>query len=246
MPMIRLLRRMRHRLIKEGALAKYLLYATGEIVLIVLGILIALQLNNWNADRAREAQELTMLNELLVNLRSDSLEHAMNRAFWQRVEHSALAVAEGLDARAPWADSMEAHYGWLLNSGISNLNTAAYDNLISVGIDLISNDSLRVAVANHYTVVYDRLTQYDQDMGVDHTVNLIAPVVLKRIRITEPWQRAVPLDYEALFDDLEFREVVRWKATTASWMAYVNTSPIRSTDRLMQMIERELERRGAR
>ena len=243
--MIRFLRRIRHRLIKEGALSKYLLYATGEIVLIVVGILIALQLNNWNADRAREAQELELLGEMLVNLRSDSLDHAGNRAFWERVERSAFAVAEGLDARSPWADSMEAHYGWLLNSGIANLNTSAYDNLRSLGLDLISTDSLRVAITNHYTVKYDRLTQYDQDLGVDYTVNLIAPVVLKRMRIVEQWQRAVPLDYEALLDDLEFREIVRFKAQTASWMTYVYDSPIRSTNRLMRMIEQEMEERGA-
>ncbi len=244
--MIHFLRRMRQRLIKEGALSKYLLYATGEILLIVIGILIALQLNNWNADRAREAQELKMLNELLVNLRADSSDHIDNQEFWERVERSAFAVAEGLDSRSPWADSMETHYGWLLNSGIANLNTSAYDNLKSLGLDLISTDSLRVAVANHYTVKYDRLTQYDRDLGVDHTVNLIAPVVLKRMRIVEQWQRAVPLDYEALLDDLEFREIVRFKAQTASWMTYVYDSPIRSTNQLIDMIESELQERGAR
>ncbi len=186
-----------------------------------------------------------MLNELLVNLRLDSLDHAGNLRFYQLIQNSALAVTEGLDARSPWADSMEVHYGWLLNSAIAELNTSAYDNLKSIGFDLIRNDSVRIAIANHYSAGYDRITLYDQDFGVDHTVNLVAPVVLKRVRITEPWKRAVPLDYAALLDDLEFREVVRWKAATSNWMVRVYSGVEQSTSRLMRMIERELDARGA-
>ncbi|WP_412069185.1 hypothetical protein [Rubrivirga sp. IMCC43871] len=219
---------------------------TLEVGILVLGVFLGLQVNTWNADRAREAQEVKVLGELLVNLRSDSVEHAANQAFWQRVERSASTVVEGLDAQAPWADSMDVHYGWLLNSGISNLNTSTYETLTSTGLDLIRTDSVRTAIADHYTRVYDRLTQYDRDLGLDHTTTLVAPVVLKRIRITERWLRAEPLDYDALLDDLEFREMVRYKAATASWMAYVYDSPIRSTNRLRRMIEGELDRRGAR
>ena len=49
----------------EGKLKKYLLYAFGEIVLVVLGILIALQINNWNAGRNLKAEETKLLKSLL-------------------------------------------------------------------------------------------------------------------------------------------------------------------------------------
>ena len=241
--MINFLRGIRRRLIDEGALSKYLLYAAGEIVLIVVGILIALQLNDWNAKRAQEERELKMLNELFVNLRHDSTELSANKSFSERIELSALAVAEGLDAGAPWADSMETHYGWLLNSGIANLNLAAYENLKTIGFDLISNDSLRIAIANLYNVSYDRLLQYDRDLGIDATVNLVAPVVLPKIRITTPWLGAIPLDYDALANDFEFREIVRWKAANANWMTGVYGGTGERTDRVIKLIEEELERR---
>jgi len=48
--MIKLFRNIRQRMLSENKFSKYLLYAIGEIVLVVIGILIALQLNNWNAD----------------------------------------------------------------------------------------------------------------------------------------------------------------------------------------------------
>ena len=49
--MIKFFRRIRQQLLTENNLAKYLLYAIGEIILVVIGILIALQINNWNTSK---------------------------------------------------------------------------------------------------------------------------------------------------------------------------------------------------
>lgn len=56
--MIKFLRNIRHQLINEGKTSKYLKYAVGEIVLVVIGILIALQINNWNNARLNKIAEL--------------------------------------------------------------------------------------------------------------------------------------------------------------------------------------------
>ena len=50
-PMIKLFRKIRQGLLTENKFGKYVLYAIGEIVLVVIGILIALQVNNWNENR---------------------------------------------------------------------------------------------------------------------------------------------------------------------------------------------------
>ncbi len=65
--MFRIFRTIRHRLIARNRVTDYLLYATGEIVLVVIGILIALQINNWNDDRQARAREM----QYLRNIRSD-------------------------------------------------------------------------------------------------------------------------------------------------------------------------------
>ncbi|MFN1835246.1 DUF6090 family protein [Balneola sp. MJW-20] len=65
--MITLLRRIRQKLIDSGSVTKYLLYATGEILLVVVGILIALQVNNWN----EEKRALTQLESNFQNLVED-------------------------------------------------------------------------------------------------------------------------------------------------------------------------------
>ncbi|MGB4840449.1 MAG: DUF6090 family protein, partial [Saprospiraceae bacterium] len=55
--MIKLFRNIRQAMIKESKVSKYLQYAIGEIVLVVIGILIALQINTWNQNRINNSLE---------------------------------------------------------------------------------------------------------------------------------------------------------------------------------------------
>lgn len=61
---MKLFRRFRHKLILDDKNTKYLKYALGEIVLVVVGILIALQINNWNQKRINDNTEQIYLNGL--------------------------------------------------------------------------------------------------------------------------------------------------------------------------------------
>lgn len=66
--MIRLLRKIRQGLFLENKFNKYLFYAVGEILLVVMGILIALQVNNWNEDRLRKQEALRVMQDLAASI----------------------------------------------------------------------------------------------------------------------------------------------------------------------------------
>ncbi|CAM3302590.1 DUF6090 family protein [Aequorivita lipolytica] len=66
--MIKLFRNTRKNLLAEGKTTKYLKYAIGEIILVVIGILIALSINNWNQNRKEAIEEKAILKTLLQNL----------------------------------------------------------------------------------------------------------------------------------------------------------------------------------
>jgi len=55
--MIKFFRRLRQKLLAENRFSKYLIYAVGEIILVVIGILIALQINTWNENRIQRKKE---------------------------------------------------------------------------------------------------------------------------------------------------------------------------------------------
>ena len=62
--MLRFFRKMRQVLVPENRLGRYFLYAVGEIMLVVIGILIALQVSNWNESAKLKKEEFTMLKNL--------------------------------------------------------------------------------------------------------------------------------------------------------------------------------------
>ena len=71
---MRIFNRIRRKLLDELKIKNYFFYALGEIVLIVVGILLALQINNWNADRRSAKQERQLLVSLRQNFRSNDAE----------------------------------------------------------------------------------------------------------------------------------------------------------------------------
>ena len=72
--MIRFFRNIRQKLAAENNVSKYLRYAIGEIILVVIGILIALQINNWNENRKERLIEIKYLKNLKHNLQNDSMD----------------------------------------------------------------------------------------------------------------------------------------------------------------------------
>lgn len=70
--MIKFFRHIRQQLLADSKFSRYLIYAIGEIILVVIGILIALQINNWNEGRKEAKHEQAILSNLVEDLKADS------------------------------------------------------------------------------------------------------------------------------------------------------------------------------
>ncbi len=66
-------RKLRRKLLSENKFSKYLAYAIGEILLVVIGILIALQINTWNESRKLKIEDLAFLNILKAELLAETV-----------------------------------------------------------------------------------------------------------------------------------------------------------------------------
>ena len=71
--MLKFFRKIRQKLIDEGNLKRYLIYAIGEVLLVVVGILIALQINNWNEENMRLRKSHEILDEIKRNVESNTV-----------------------------------------------------------------------------------------------------------------------------------------------------------------------------
>ena len=77
--MIKFFRKIRYNLMEQNKTGKYLKYAIGEIILVVIGILIALSINNWNERQKSNIREQTVLENFIKNLNADLISYSLNR-----------------------------------------------------------------------------------------------------------------------------------------------------------------------
>jgi hypothetical protein len=143
--MIGLIRKLRRHLVANGAPGKYLAYAVGEILLVVIGILIALQINNYNDARKDRAREL----EYLANIRADLEANIAEMDRYLKTRSEGIAAAQRIighfdgepiaDASAFNADGVSI-YSWQRYYQINN----TYQELVNSGnFALLSNDTIK-------------------------------------------------------------------------------------------------------
>ena len=156
--MIKFFRHIRQNLLSEGKTGKYFKYAIGEIILVVIGILVALQVNNWNESRVQRQKEIVILSELKKEL-EDDLETEFIPAIDYLKEKNQTTLKlyryyneyHNNNNKIIPKDSLNYHLGSTTLKWSFILNLGAYESLKSSGIDIISNDSLRSKIATIYS-----------------------------------------------------------------------------------------------
>lgn len=150
--MLFILRKLRRSFFLPGKLRTYLAYAVGEIVLIVIGILIALKISDWNQGLTNQGLEQAFLQRLHKDLEADL----------EEFKTQVLAASNGIDAmkEAVMLIQKENNASDLYKfnelydlAGISPLKPqiATYRELESTGqLNLIRDETLRVALQDHY------------------------------------------------------------------------------------------------
>ena len=161
--MIKFFRKIRQKLLEENKIGNYLKYAIGEILLVVIGILIALQINNWNENNKSHATEIKILKELKLALQQDLFNINVNVRSYKDVNRSLEIIKEQLQLDEITNDSL----GYAFSKSLFNNSVAPtigpYETLKSKGLDLISNDTLRQDII----LVYEMAYKYYQDKAKD-------------------------------------------------------------------------------
>jgi hypothetical protein len=151
--MIKFFREIRQNLIMENKTGKYFKYAIGEIILVVIGILIALSINNWNEDKKTNAK----IKNVLVALHSDLVQDTLLITNGMPYVIEQFELNESLRARVakPNAtlDTLIKITRHEFNPNWSNqilYNTNAYTSLNQTGLIENLSDSLKVNIKNFY------------------------------------------------------------------------------------------------
>ncbi len=169
--MIKFFRRIRQKLLSENKFSKYLLYAIGEIILVVIGILIALQINNWNESRKQDSKT----KHLIERLKKETQENIQSISYGIELAEKANSdiitliqmFGESVDeSHIATMDSLMIMFTSDYTLGL-NLNTLieARDN---GEISLIKSDSLRarlyqLASINNLVIEREKIANGDNN-----------------------------------------------------------------------------------
>lgn len=133
--MIKFFRKIRYNLMESRKTSQYLKYAIGEIFLVMLGILLALQVNNWNEHRKSQVKELNLVKQLLEDAKADSTFFESRIAFQKQRDtlfnnllnlHKQLAVDSILELKA---NANPFFFRLAYQSNLINNNPDAYKNM---------------------------------------------------------------------------------------------------------------------
>ena len=151
--MLKFFRKIRQNLLSEGKTTKYFKYAVGEIVLVMIGILLAVQANNWNVDRTAKLELEQTLSKLLVELNQDK--NLLNELVNQNANFISKLDSCLIILKNPNNYSLEKfdNYYSYVNYTISfDYSTESFDELSKQGkLKLISNNILSDSLISYYT-----------------------------------------------------------------------------------------------
>ena len=209
--MIKIFRRIRQILITQNKFSKYLLYAFGEILLVVIGILIALQINNANQNRIKANEELKILKALKIGLETDREDILYNIT---RIESSMLSankVIIAINNNLSYNDSIADDMGHAMFPVMFVYSTSAFETLKSKGIDIISNTALRDEIIGvfdsgyKFFVINEAVIQEENERGLKEIFpTRFEASYVYDLKKPNNQPRLVPLDFESLKNDQEF------------------------------------------
>jgi len=160
--MIKLFRNLRKQLLNEGKTSKYLTYAVGEIVLVVIGILIALSINTWNENRKIRQSEQDILNNLKSELITNKakLDNVYQRHITEANNGIRMLRLFNTDVSEIPIDTLEKLFLSVETSWTFEPNNGFIKSLIASGkIDHIENVEIKAFITSFEGLVIDAIQE---------------------------------------------------------------------------------------
>ncbi len=229
--MLKFFRHIRRSLIQENEMGKYFKYAIGEILLVVIGILIALQINNWNEEKKARDKERQVLTEIISDLEYTvlDLDRVINTRTnnLKRTINSIQTIITTLEKDDPYHDSLAYHFRAVNAYDNIDFKTSGYESLISIGTDLIQNPELRSAIGKFHTSSANSTEGAFQEVHLDFYSYMIDYYRknFNTVFVNETLDKLVPIDFEALKNDKEYIQSLKtWLGVNIPYLEILNST----------------------
>ena len=152
--MITFFRKIRQKLFVENKFRKYLLYAIGEVTLVMIGILLAFQANQWKENKAERELEIKLITEINNGLKSDLIDVKINHVWQKRILNNQYKVIDWLLNDKELNDSVSYQFSMATKRTSFMVSSAPFESLKEFGLNKISNNSIKHKIIRLYDVLY--------------------------------------------------------------------------------------------
>ncbi|GAA4817738.1 DUF6090 family protein [Litoribaculum gwangyangense] len=243
--MIKFFRKIRQKLLSENKFSKYLIYAIGEIILVVIGILIALQINNWNENQKNNEKEISIAKELYIELNENQISVKNQLELWENRDKKISEVISLIESENVKLTNREFDSTLIYVIAFSNfkLKQSKFQRILSLESfqfkksPTLINDML--SLNNMYTTLMDYYRQND-----DNYHKLLQPYLIENYA-TENFNNIITgrkteskVDYHQLLYDLKFANIIH--SSRGSSAPFVQR--IKITINRIEALKRQLEK----
>jgi hypothetical protein len=237
--MLTFFRRIRKGFIGSGQARKYLLYALGEIALVVIGILIALQINNWNEWRKDRVKEREVLLDLKDNLERNITNIEESLSILSSYDNSAAIAFDFINDRIPYSDTLYRHFFFSRFNGALFLNISydGYESLKSAGFGIMSSDIVKDQIMGLFEDVYKVMEKVSNYLSQEPPNQ--NPFILNNF-VQHSGTLLEPKDPNVLKNDISYYSLLNSKVDARGFLRVTQQSGLDETQRVLQLIKEEL------
>lgn len=259
--MVSFFRRIRQKLLQQNRVTQYLAYAIGEIFLVVIGILIALQINTWNQQRIENKEELEILLGLKDEFENNLEELNFSITINTKVTEACVQLTQLIRSNSIANDS-ELLDDLLVRIGTFNsfdAQTGVSSEIVNSGkLTLLKSDALRTQIINWLTLLIDQ----EEDIlfrSDNYTMNMM-PFLMKRFPLANgELTKKFPFDKKKYLQNYQEKSPFKFNIAKEEYLEfenqiwhhkhnndYVSVNELNLKDFLkitLQMIEEELNKK---
>lgn len=242
--MIKFFRNIRKSFISKGNTSKYLKYAIGEIILVMIGILLALQINNWNENSKKSTLRAKYISSLIEDLKQDTTLIAGQYRFYKGDTIKLSNQIRRIKKNKASIDTIKKIARYEFNTDVQLITTFSnktYQTLINTGnIDLVEPwlveelsqlDQLQKLVIDIYSL---SMRSYSQILGMYNQHYPFFDDALAGDVLDVIWEKADKHHFLA-----NYNEMVSSKQTTANNIIKMLPPMYSQTSRLLKKIKEE-------
>lgn len=234
--MSNLFRKTRKSLLSNGSTGKYFKYAIGEILLVVVGILLALQVSNWNQEAQREKRELQFLEQIKKDLAGMLQDIEGDLYSLQLGDKAHFRVLNYIEKDLAYQDTLCFDFYWLMRDEYIYPVRSTYDAIKEEGMTSIQNEDIRLKIQGAFENIFPRIskknpfypdievffsTHLQKNFSVNTDPDLVFEAKFPAFTIKYPYNKLVdgklfpmtigfvPKNFNQLKKDDEFRVLMR-------------------------------------